>query len=170
MLIRKLRQLSPYTLLLLAVVMFTMPSLLGKMFPSQAGKLLVAGTDMPPPFDKTVIYIRHHNFAGAIGIVLNKPLPDEPRMDGEVVFYGGPVDPDKPVQHQNFFDVYRPYKGHAGWAPMQLDLEWRAGHWYVIDADTEVMRAPPEEMWERAIGKVPLSDRNKSKSTRLKAT
>jgi len=77
--------------------------------PSLAGQLLVAAPSMGDPhFERTVILIVKHDPAGAIGIVINKPI-GEPSIasvleavgqkggdvTGEVrVFSGGPLQPE----------------------------------------------------------------------------
>jgi putative transcriptional regulator len=75
---------------------------------SLAGQLLVAAPDMGDPrFERAVILIVQHDPAGALGIVINKPVGDQPlanifkalgQKDDDVsgsvrVFSGGPVQP-----------------------------------------------------------------------------
>lgn len=75
--------------------------------PSLAGRLLVAAPGMPDPrFAEAVIYLVRHDRAGAMGLVVNKPLGDVPlpalreRFGGAPgaargsirAFWGGPVD------------------------------------------------------------------------------
>ena len=77
--------------------------------PSLAGQLLVAAPSMGDPrFDRTVILIVQHGPDGALGIVINKPVGEQPlaslfeglgRKDegatGVVrLFWGGPVQPE----------------------------------------------------------------------------
>lgn len=75
---------------------------------SVAGQLLIATPVLTdPPFDHAVILVAQHNRAGAIGIVINRPLDrrtiasllaaygtDASGVNGSVrLFLGGPVDP-----------------------------------------------------------------------------
>ena len=77
--------------------------------PSLAGQLLVAAPGMGDPrFERTVILIVEHGSDGAIGIVINKPIGEQPlasvfkalgQKDGDVtgsvrVFSGGPMQPE----------------------------------------------------------------------------
>ena len=77
--------------------------------PSLAGQLLVASPEMGDPrFERTVILIVQHGPAGALGIVINKPVGEQPLASvfealghkgddvaGKVrVFAGGPVQPE----------------------------------------------------------------------------
>ena len=77
--------------------------------PSLAGELLVAAPEMGDPrFERTVILIVHHDPSGALGIVINKPIGEQPlasvfralgQKDGDAtgsvrVFSGGPVQPE----------------------------------------------------------------------------
>jgi len=78
--------------------------------PSLVGQFLVATDEMPDArFSRTVIYMVRHDAAGALGLVVNRPLGDMPLADvlarfgvtdrdarGEIrVHYGGPVDPGR---------------------------------------------------------------------------
>jgi putative transcriptional regulator len=69
------------------------------------GRLLLATPPLEDPnFDRTVIYVLEHHDEGALGLVLNRPSPeqlDEPldawaglQTNPSLVFVGGPVDPD----------------------------------------------------------------------------
>jgi putative transcriptional regulator len=75
---------------------------------SLAGQLLVASPDMPDPrFRRTVILLVRHDKTGAMGIVINRPLGEEPlaKLLGEIgrpvpgaqgsvrIFAGGPMQP-----------------------------------------------------------------------------
>lgn len=72
---------------------------------SLRGKLLVASLKLTDPnFARTVVLMCMHDEEGALGVVLNRPLGDEPvaghlphfgRLAAEpaVVFQGGPVEP-----------------------------------------------------------------------------
>ena len=69
------------------------------------GRLLVATPPLEDPnFDRTVIYVLEHHDEGALGLVLNRPSPEqlgEPldgwvdlQTDPSLVFSGGPVETD----------------------------------------------------------------------------
>lgn len=73
--------------------------------PSCRGRILVATPPLGDPnFDRTVVYMLEHTAAGAIGVVLNRPLDQECPTSLQawdallstpaVLFGGGPVDPD----------------------------------------------------------------------------
>ena len=77
--------------------------------PSLAGQLLVAAPSMEDPrFARTVILIVQHSPSGAVGIVINKPIGEQPlasvfkalgQKEGNVtgsvrIFSGGPVQPE----------------------------------------------------------------------------
>jgi putative transcriptional regulator len=81
------------------------------------GKLLIAMPGMPDNrFEKSVIFMCSHSAKGALGLIVNKPIPALPfrelmtKMDIEVteatprapVLFGGPVDTDRGyVLHSN---------------------------------------------------------------------
>ena len=67
------------------------------------GKLLVATPPLTDPnFDRTVVYMLEHTTDGAVGVVLNRPLDEQPPGELEAweqhmsaprtLFSGGPVD------------------------------------------------------------------------------
>ena len=69
------------------------------------GRLLLATPPLEDPnFDRTVIYVLEHHDEGALGLVLNRPSPEElgdalsawtaVQPDPSTVFVGGPVEPD----------------------------------------------------------------------------
>ncbi|MET0145574.1 MAG: YqgE/AlgH family protein [Ilumatobacteraceae bacterium] len=73
--------------------------------PPTKGRLLLATPPLEDPnFDRTVIYVLEHHNEGALGLVLNRPSPEE--LDEPLdrwadlqtlpsrVFVGGPVEPD----------------------------------------------------------------------------
>ena len=86
--------------------------------PPTKGRLLLATPPLEDPnFDRTVIYVLEHHDEGALGLVLNRPSPEqlgEP-LDGWIelqsepsqVFSGGPVEPDA-------LDRAGPHGGTAG--------------------------------------------------------
>jgi putative transcriptional regulator len=69
------------------------------------GRLLLATPPLEDPnFDRAVIYVLEHHDDGALGLVLNRPSPEElgdalrpwtaMQSDPSLVFVGGPVEPD----------------------------------------------------------------------------
>src|SRR3954447_8294329 len=69
------------------------------------GRILLATPPLEDPnFDRTVIYVLEHHDEGALGLVLNRPSPEElgdalqawVAMEDAppLVFGGGPVEPD----------------------------------------------------------------------------
>src|ERR1700745_1439037 len=77
--------------------------------PSLAGQLLVAAPWIGDPrFERTVILVVEHGPGGAVGIVINKPIGEQPlasvfkalgQKEGDVtgsvrIFSGGPVQPE----------------------------------------------------------------------------
>jgi putative transcriptional regulator len=69
------------------------------------GRLLVATPPLEDPnFDRTVVYVLEHHDEGALGVIINRPTPeqlDEPldrwvdlQSSPSGVFSGGPVEPD----------------------------------------------------------------------------
>ena len=69
------------------------------------GRLLVATPPLEDPnFDRTVVYVLEHHDEGALGVIINRPTPeqlDEPldrwvdlQSSPNGVFAGGPVEPD----------------------------------------------------------------------------
>ena len=72
---------------------------------SVQGRLLLAGADLfDPNFRQTVVLVAHHDEAGAMGVILNRPapvrvleaIPDLGIVVGpdEHLFFGGPVQPN----------------------------------------------------------------------------
>ncbi len=73
--------------------------------PPTKGRLLLATPPLEDPnFDRTVIYVLEHHDEGALGLILNRPSPEELgdglrawaelQSDPSYVFVGGPVEPD----------------------------------------------------------------------------
>ena len=158
---------------------------------SLKGKLLRSGGGLfDPNFRHTVVLIGEHDEQGAVGVVLNRPLSitvEEavaalvelvPR--GEVLYEGGPVEPEQPVllaevEHPDLLDVpvfgsigfltgdvptdvraglrrARVFAGHAGWGPGQLEAELAAGSWIVEPArEDDVFSDAPGSLWRRVL-------------------
>jgi putative transcriptional regulator len=85
--------------LFFALVLLAAPTILYKVLPSQAGKVLVAsGVMQGEPFEKAVIFLHTHHGYGAHGYILNKPLSEEDSQNlqrrfplARQFYYGGPV-------------------------------------------------------------------------------
>jgi putative transcriptional regulator len=46
----------------------------------------------------------------------------------------------------------RVFLGYSGWGPGQVESEWRAGVWHVLDADADAVFDPePGDAWERQV-------------------
>lgn len=76
-----------------------LPSVLN-LYKGETGKLVVASGKMNDPnFDKTAVYMFHHSYDSAYGLVINRPLPDADReripafLKGKDIplYYGGPA-------------------------------------------------------------------------------
>ena len=85
--------------LFFALLLIAAPTIMYKLWPSQAGNVLVAsGVMQGEPFEKTVIYLQSHHGYGAHGFILNKRLSEEEAQNLQTRFplarqfyYGGPV-------------------------------------------------------------------------------
>ncbi len=141
--------------LLLAALFIALPAFNKTLYPSKSGHLLLSPAGSSAPFDESVIYIMHHDLFSAHGIIINKPKHDSPLLDGIVAFYGGPVSTGTHLEYYDVTGENRPYFGYAGWGPVQLDYELFRGAWHVIEADADILNAPPETMWRKALEKVP---------------
>lgn len=151
------------------------------------GKLLISNATLfDPHFRRTVVLIGHHDDEGAVGVILNRPLEvsvDEavPALadlvpPGDLLFEGGPVQPDAAVVVAEFDDPSeaglvalgsigflpaeadpddlggirraRVFAGYAGWSAGQLEDELHEDAWLVIDAVAEdVFHDEPERLW-----------------------
>jgi putative transcriptional regulator len=154
------------------------------------GKLLISSPALiDPNFRRTVILITHHDDEGAMGLVLTRPsdvrvadavpdLSDLPWAD-EVVYVGGPVQPDAIMALAEFDDVddaaapvvghvgfvpadatvedvairrLRVFSGYAGWGAGQLEAELDEPSWIVVAAKPDdAFAADPDELWRTAI-------------------
>jgi putative transcriptional regulator len=159
---------------------------------SLAGQLLLASPALADPnFTRTVVLVGVHNDEGAMGVVLNRPssvtvgeaVPQlEPAVsEQELVFVGGPVQPQSVVLLAEFLDPdaagllvlgrigfpardadlaalaeatarRRVFAGFAGWGAQQLDAEFEHGDW-ILDAalPEDVFTEVPAQLWSAVL-------------------
>ncbi len=155
------------------------------------GHLLISsGGLFDPNFRHTVVLVGEHGADGAVGVVINRPLdvavdaavpplaslvPDE-----DILYEGGPVDPETPVLLAELGEPHLPdvpvlgrigfltgevaaamawkvvrarvYAGYSGWAPGQLEAELKQDSWIVDPARPEdVFDDDPETLWSRVL-------------------
>jgi putative transcriptional regulator len=155
------------------------------------GKLLVSNASLfDPNFRRTIVLIGHHDDEGAVGVILNRPTEvavDEavPALaylvsPGDLVFEGGPVQPDAAVVVAEFEDPEkagllalgsigflheepapdeldgvvraRVFAGYAGWGAGQLEAELEEDAWLVVGAEAgDVFHDEPERLWEAVL-------------------
>lgn len=97
------------------------------------GRLLVATPPLEDPnFDRTVVYVLEHQEEGALGLVLNRPSPEE--LDDvlspwaplqtmpSLVFVGGPVEPDALIAIARVREPLDPGTDPEHLAPLSGDL------------------------------------------------
>ena len=159
---------------------------------SLRGQLLVAGPALlDPNFRRTVVLLGEHGEDGAMGLVLNRvsdvtvadavpPIADLVD-DGELVHFGGPVQPQAVVVLADFVEPHRAgalvldtigflpgdvddetdlgelrtvrvYAGYAGWGPGQLEDELDEQSWVVLPARaSDVFTAAPDALWSEVL-------------------
>jgi len=157
------------------------------------GRLLVAAPALTDTnFHRTVVLLLEHTEDGAVGVVLNRPsalgakdtLPDEfaaALHDEDMIYEGGPVDPQSVILLADFTDpldpgglavgsigvvdpttdfstlrgrtrAIRAFGGYAGWAGGQLEAELDEDSW--IDAPcvpSDVFTVDPEGLWAEVL-------------------
>jgi putative transcriptional regulator len=147
---------------------------------SLAGRLLVATPGLTDPnFARTVILVLAHTDDGALGVVLNRPgglraedvAPawSELVAPPDVVFIGGPVQPDTALCLGATLEGWRPldidedpavaevsrirvFAAYSGWSAEQLEAEIEAGGWYVLDPwPDDPFTDSPEDLWRRVL-------------------
>jgi putative transcriptional regulator len=158
---------------------------------SLQGHLLIAGPDLwDPNFRRTIVLVGHHDDEGAVGVVLNRasevtvdeaaPPLSELVQPGDLLFLGGPVQPQSAVVLADFEDPARAevlafgsigffagegdpgdahairqarvFAGYAGWGPGQLEAEMEEESWFVEEAlPGDVFTPAPEGLWESVL-------------------
>lgn len=158
---------------------------------SLRGQLLISGPALYDlNFRHTVVLIGEHTEHGAVGVILNRatelsvfhgvPPLAELVPEGEVVFEGGPVEPQAPVVVAEFTDpgladilVFgdvgfitgdvprevragirraRVFAGHAGWGAGQLEREMSENSWILDPAQVDdVFTDRPVDLWQRVL-------------------
>jgi putative transcriptional regulator len=159
---------------------------------SLRGQLLVAGPGLyDPNFRRTVVLLGEHGEDGAMGLVLNRvstvavedAVPPVAGLveDGELVYIGGPVQPQAVVVLADFVDQARAgalvldtigflpgdvgdaselgelrdarvFAGYAGWGPGQLEEELAEQSWVVLPARaSDVFTHAPEGLWAEVL-------------------
>lgn len=151
------------------------------------GKLLVATPALGDPnFLATVVLVIRHDDQGAVGVVLNDPtalsvidhVPDwaESILAPEVVFRGGPVEPEVAlalsrgpaadpamaiIDGVQLVDLTgrpatvspnRIFAGYSGWGHRQLEHEVGRDDWIVVDAtEDDVFTPRPADLWRTVL-------------------
>ena len=155
--------------------------------PSLTGQLLVASPGLlDPNFRRTVVLVTEHNEEGAAGLVLNRPTEAEvsdvvPQLeslvdDGELIYMGGPVQPNGVLVLGEFLDPAdaavplfgslgfpsletpeevvplttrrRIFAGYAGWGSGQLEDELAREDWILEEAQNDdAFTEAPDELW-----------------------
>jgi putative transcriptional regulator len=155
--------------------------------PSLTGQLLVASPGLlDPNFRRTVVLVTEHNEEGAAGLVLNRPTEAEvsdvvPQLeslvdDGELIYMGGPVQPNGVLVLGEFLDPEsaavplfgslgfpsletpeevvplttrrRIFVGYAGWGSGQLEDELAREDWILEEAQNDdAFTEAPNELW-----------------------
>ena len=158
---------------------------------SLQGQLLISSGGLyDPNFRHTVVLVGEHNADGALGLVLNRALdvsveqafPTLRKLvpPGEMLFRGGPVQPESPVllaelAHPELLDIVvfgsvgflvgdvsadirpsiiraRVYAGYSGWGPGQLEAEMAVDSWIVEPALVDdVFTDAPDSLWRRVL-------------------
>jgi putative transcriptional regulator len=162
-----------------------------KTMESLRGRLLISSGGLyDPNFRHTVVLVGEHNSDGALGIVLNralnvtvqKALPTLSDLvpPGELLFQGGPVQPEGPVllaelKQPELADILvfgsvgflvgevsadvgpnilraRVFAGYSGWGPGQLEAEMAIDSWIIDPAqEDDVFTDAPDLLWSRVL-------------------
>lgn len=158
---------------------------------SLRGTLLISGGGLyDPNFRHTVVLVGQHTADGALGVILNRALdvrveeamPSLTRLvpPGQLLFQGGPVQPESPVLLAELSEPSRAdlpvfgsigflvgdvpgeiaphvlrarvFAGYSGWGPGQLEAELAGGSWILDPARAEdVFTSDPDLLWSRVL-------------------
>jgi putative transcriptional regulator len=155
---------------------------------SLQGQLLISSPLLHDPnFRRTVVLMTHHDDEGAMGLVLSRPsevrvadaVPELAELPGagELVYVGGPVQPEAVVvliDHESEPELpivgnvafmpaeadvdeldavrTRVFAGYSGWGPGQLEDELEESSWIVVPAEPDDAFAPdPDELWRTVL-------------------
>jgi putative transcriptional regulator len=158
---------------------------------SLRGQLLISSGGLyDPNFRHTVILVGEHNADGALGVVLNRamdvtveealPPLSELVPPGEMLYQGGPVQPQSPVLIAELTDpdladvpVFgavgflvgdisadirpsvlraRVYAGYSGWGAGQLEAEMAVDSWIIEPARVDdVFTDAPDSLWSSVL-------------------
>lgn len=159
---------------------------------SLAGHFLIASPSiLDPNFRRTVVFVTAHTEEGAVGLILNRrseatvadAVPQLEPLTGldELVFVGGPVNPDGVAVLAEFEDPddagvvvlddvgfvaldealegqapdvqrTRVFAGVAGWGPEQLEDELQRDDWIIEPADSDhIFTDDPEGLWSEVL-------------------
>lgn len=157
---------------------------------SLQGHLLISSPLLHDPnFRRTVVLMTHHDEEGAMGLVLSRPselrvaeaVPELAELpgSGELVYVGGPVQPEAVVvlvEHETEppctppivgnvafmpadadieeLDAVRSrvFAGYSGWGPGQLEGELEDSSWIVVSAEPDdAFAADPDELWRTVL-------------------
>jgi putative transcriptional regulator len=160
---------------------------------SLRGRILISsGGLFDPDFRHTVVLVGEHNSDGALGVVLNRalnvtvedavPVLSALVPSGELLFQGGPVQPNSPVllaelAHPELADIpvfgsvgflvgeispdvepgvirARVFAGYSGWGPGQLEAEIADDAWILEPArEEDVFTDVPDLLWSRVLAR-----------------
>lgn len=170
--------------------------MLGGGLPASGSLLVATPLITDPHFSRTVVYLLEHDGGGSVGVVINRPshtpvgqvLPawHDAISDPNVVFGGGPVQPDGAlclgqltadgagvrrvtgsvgaVDLDGDVDAIttvatrlRVFAGHSGWSPGQLDDEIAEGAWWVVPGSADdLFSDDPRPLWPRVLRRQPF--------------
>ena len=144
-----------------------------------------------PNFRRTVVLLTSHDENGAMGLVLSRPsdvlvsdvVPELAELAGtdEVIYVGGPVQPEVFVALAEFDDVedaagsvvgnvgfiaagaepdelgirrLRVFAGYAGWSAGQIEEELEESSWILVAAEPDdAFATDPDELWRTVLNR-----------------
>lgn len=154
---------------LFAAFLIALPTLGEHYYKGATGRMIVATESLDDTlFERSVIYIIHHNLFSATGVIINKQvapatieIPEDKSL--EQFRYGGPVGfPDEVIATRfddtiNGFHILNPdeqagepthyFVGFSGWTVLQLEMELIRGKWNVEDAPLAADMLEDPDLW-----------------------